>query len=191
MCVTNVTIKTVQALSALALWVSRQQWTREAWSCGAVAHCIETACQEVAGPATDTLLRVHVQVDADNGCFDHVCFLLPQHCCIVDAYVALTGPRMYMCPGGGGDDSAGWLQHVRALGASPSAVRLTARWRHLFAMPWAPAFRGPIASVHVHESYWRLALPLALPLALHRSPTSAAGPSAVSRLSSEGALVCT
>jgi hypothetical protein len=188
-----------QALTVLALWVSRQQSSsREGgWSCGAVAHCIETACREVTheDADADTLLRVHVQVDADNGCFDHVCFLLPQHRCIVDAYVGLTGPRMYMCPGGG-RCSAGWLQRVRALGTlgtggSVSAVRLTARWRHLFAVPWAPAFRGPIAAVHVHESYWRL--PQALPLAppLHKSPRSAAGPSAVSRLSSEADLDCT
>jgi len=177
-----------QALALMALWVSRQQWPREAWSCGAVAHCIETACREVTLKDADALLRVHVQVDADNGCFDHVCFLLPRHCCIVDAYVGLTGPRMYMCPGGSG--SADWLQRVRALGVgTASAVRLTARWRHLFAVPWAPAFRGPIAAVHVHESYWRLAPALAL--ALHKSPTSVPGASAVSRLSSEAALVCT
>ena len=155
-------------------------------ACGDVAACVEDASAEVLrvrggwAPSDMThwgapqlLLRVHAEVDADNGCFDHVCFLLPAwpQPTVLDAYVDVCGPRLWAVQ----PTARRWLKAVAQLPSlQGTAEGLTAAWRTLFNVPAAPGFRGPVGNVAVHVSHWRFVGPLP---AVHRSGGASAGPS--------------
>jgi hypothetical protein len=98
------------------------------------------------------LVRLHWEVDADNGCFDHVAFVFA-HAGVVhvlDSYVGQAPPRVRTV-------DPRWLSRATGGWAAlrSNAVRLTQTWRDIHEVPHAPAFRGPIANVSVHVSVWR------------------------------------
>ena len=165
------------------------------------------ACRVPPGPWADSdvahwasprlLLRVHVEVDAANGCFDHVVFTHGGPAgrpCTLDGYVGLYRPRVRVLADA--RDVQAWVQRVAGLRHVRDAAILTRQWRRLFPCPRMPLrarpwFRGPIADVNVHVSHWYVVKPLAaeLPHPLHFSvhsvPGLAAGPSPSCRPPSE------
>ena len=128
------------------------------FSCGDFAAMVEDRCSLI-GPRSvlsevvcpERVTRVHAEVDASNGCFDHVAWVFRNDygTQVMDAYVYQRGPGVRTVdPGWFGDVVVG----LPAQGSN--AVRLTRSWRELFAVPDAPSFVGPIANVSVHVSVW-------------------------------------
>ena len=109
-----------------------------------------------------TVYRVHVQVDADNGCFDHVFFVargVPSHArtpcmAILDSYVDVRGVWYREKP-----LADPWLAQVLALGQVTDGGSLSRQWNALFHA--RETFVDPVAGVDIHVA-------VASPFVFHR-----------------------
>lgn len=96
-----------------------------------------------------TVYRVHLEVDADNGCFDHVLFATracaPSWIHVLDSYI---DERPVSCT----RRPWGWLKEVLDLvHLQEDPVALSAAWQRLFACSAAAGtFTGPVRSVTCH-----------------------------------------
>lgn len=135
----------------------------QARPCGDTAEATELALgpfdtttspvSDLATPSPGVVFRVHMEVDADNGCFDHVLFVTrgPEgRPCVLDSYIDVRGPwcRIIRDPA--------WLPSLCALEhlvGDPAA--LSAAWQYVCALDTSVTttdtyFRGPVRNVSMH-----------------------------------------
>jgi hypothetical protein len=100
--------------------------------------------------------RIHAEVDADNGCFDHVLFVTKSLCaqapCVLDSYIGVRGAccRLEVRPG--------WLARLLALAADAGAgavvdagaAKVETEWNWLFDAH--ERFQAPVRAVTLHVS---------------------------------------
>jgi hypothetical protein len=126
--------------------------------CGDTACAVETALgpfsvrtvprSKVLALPPGTLFRIHVQVDADNCCQDHVLFATrggsEKATCVVQSYINVHSTTCTTMPG------TEWLTAVMDLPKwKHDATAFCSQWVHLFRVP-AAHFEAPIHEVTVH-----------------------------------------